>query len=218
MALLVPIGRFSEMTRLTVKALRLYAESGLLLPAHVDPSSGYRYYRLGQANRAEAIRILRGVDMPLSEIADVLATDDAELIGKQLDHHRDRLAARLADDERRLRFLERLIERGEGIMPYGVELKETDLQTVAMVRRSTDLAGISTDLAEGFGTIVHAIGVAGGAPARVPYVVYHTVIDENTAGDIGIRVPVDPDLELDGEVDRVDVPAQLVAATVHRGP
>jgi len=39
---LVPIGRFSKMTRLSVKALRLYDENGLLPPAHVDPSSGYR--------------------------------------------------------------------------------------------------------------------------------------------------------------------------------
>jgi len=40
------------MTRLSVKALRLYDENGLLPPAHVDPSSGYRYYDFGQANRA----------------------------------------------------------------------------------------------------------------------------------------------------------------------
>jgi len=44
---LVPIGRFSEMTCLSETALRLYDENGLLLPAHVDPSSGYRYYASG---------------------------------------------------------------------------------------------------------------------------------------------------------------------------
>ena len=56
---LVPIGRFSEATRLSVKALRHYDDIGLLRPAVTDPQSGYRYYRLGQANRAEAIRQLR---------------------------------------------------------------------------------------------------------------------------------------------------------------
>ncbi|MEX1271244.1 MAG: MerR family DNA-binding transcriptional regulator, partial [Acidimicrobiia bacterium] len=50
---LVPIGRFSRMSRLSIKALRLYDEQGLLRPARVDPSSGYRYYRLAQAKRAE---------------------------------------------------------------------------------------------------------------------------------------------------------------------
>ena len=41
---LVTIGRFAEAARLSQKALRLYAESGLLEPAWVDPGSGYRYY------------------------------------------------------------------------------------------------------------------------------------------------------------------------------
>jgi hypothetical protein len=52
---LVPIGRFSKMTRLTIKTLRRYDELGLLAPAIVDPSSGYRYYRNG-ANRARRSR------------------------------------------------------------------------------------------------------------------------------------------------------------------
>ena len=93
---LVPIGRFSKMTRLSVKALRLYDENGLLPPSHVDPSSGYRYYSLGQANRAEAVRILRSVEMPLDEIRSILETDDPELVHKQLVVHRERLAERLA--------------------------------------------------------------------------------------------------------------------------
>lgn len=93
---LVPIGRFSKMTRLSVKALRLYADNGVLPPAHVDPSSGYRYYELGQANRAEAVRILRSVDMPLDEIRAILETDDPELVHKQLVAHRERLAERRA--------------------------------------------------------------------------------------------------------------------------
>ena len=40
---LLPIGRFARATRLSVKALRHYDELGLLRPAFVDPSSGYRY-------------------------------------------------------------------------------------------------------------------------------------------------------------------------------
>jgi DNA-binding transcriptional MerR regulator len=39
---LVPIGRFSQATRLSPRALRLYDERGLLIPARVDADSGYR--------------------------------------------------------------------------------------------------------------------------------------------------------------------------------
>ena len=42
---LTPIGRFSRITRLSVKALRHHDAIGLLEPDEVDPSSGYRYYR-----------------------------------------------------------------------------------------------------------------------------------------------------------------------------
>lgn len=103
-------------------------------------------------------------------------------------------------------------------MPYDVELKETAPQTVAMVRRHTDLSRIAGDLADGFEVIMSAIGGAGGTPAGMPYVVYHAVIDESTAGDIDICIPVAPDLQLDGDVTLVDEAAQLVASTVHRGP
>ena len=61
---LLPIGRFAKATRLSVKALRHYDELGLLRPAFVDPSSGYRYYRPAQANQAEAILLDREDVMP----------------------------------------------------------------------------------------------------------------------------------------------------------
>ena len=41
--LLLP-GEFGAAARLSAKALRLYGELGLLLPAEVDPATGYRYY------------------------------------------------------------------------------------------------------------------------------------------------------------------------------
>ena len=75
----IPIGQFSKMTRLSVKALRLYDENGLLAPAHVDPSTGYRYYEPGQAGRAEMVKILRTVGMPLDEIRAIVATNNPDL-------------------------------------------------------------------------------------------------------------------------------------------
>ncbi|MGV0750144.1 MerR family transcriptional regulator [Mycolicibacter minnesotensis] len=58
MSTLLPIGDFSRMTYLTVKALRLYHERGLLAPVQVDPSSGYRYYSPDQVPIAQVIRRL----------------------------------------------------------------------------------------------------------------------------------------------------------------
>lgn len=69
---LVNIGDFARATGLTPKALRLYDDLGLLLPAEVDASSGYRRYAPDQVERARLVASLRLVGMPLARIREVL--------------------------------------------------------------------------------------------------------------------------------------------------
>lgn len=215
---LVPIGRFSKVTRLSVKALRLYDEIDLLTPALVDPSSGYRYYDLGQANRAEAVRILRSVEMPLDEIRAVLETDDPELVHKQLLVHRERMAVKLAAQERMLAYLEALIQREGGIMPYDVEILETEPQLVAATKVHTSLREVAEDIPMGFGSLVHAITSAGLSPSGAPLIVYHDVIDEETEGDIEICVPVGALMDDASSVYGRELEGGTMATTIHRGP
>jgi effector-binding domain-containing protein len=59
MSVLVPIGDFSRMTHLSVKALRFYHDQGLLEPARIDPATGYRFYDTGQVPVAQVIRRFR---------------------------------------------------------------------------------------------------------------------------------------------------------------
>jgi DNA-binding transcriptional MerR regulator len=73
---LVTIGDFSKMTYLSVKALRHYHDVGLLQPAAVDASTGYRLYSAGQVPTAQAIRRFRDLDMPLERIRAVLNAPD----------------------------------------------------------------------------------------------------------------------------------------------
>ncbi len=61
-------GEFGAAARLSPKALRLYAEQGLLLPTRVDPVTGYRYYAPDQLPRARLIARLRGLGLPLATI------------------------------------------------------------------------------------------------------------------------------------------------------
>jgi DNA-binding transcriptional MerR regulator len=73
---LLSIGRFASATGLTVKALRHYDEIGLLRPAHVDGSSGYRYYDPVQLQDALTIRGLRRLELPLDEIRVLMRTEE----------------------------------------------------------------------------------------------------------------------------------------------
>lgn len=52
---LLSIGRFARETGLSPKALRLYAELGLLVPSHTDRFTGYRYYSRDQMAAAALI-------------------------------------------------------------------------------------------------------------------------------------------------------------------
>lgn len=66
------IGEFARRSGLTPKALRLYDTLGLLPPAEVDPSSGYRRYASEQLATARLVATLRLVGMPLTRIEEVL--------------------------------------------------------------------------------------------------------------------------------------------------
>ena len=89
---LMSIGRFSRLTGLTVKALRHYDELGLLPPAAVDAETGYRSYSSAQVGRAEWIRTLRRLELPLDDIAVLLGTDDPAVVRRVLVEHRRRTA------------------------------------------------------------------------------------------------------------------------------
>ena len=45
---LISIGRFAQITQLTIKALHIYEATGLLRPAFIDTDTGYRYYSITQ--------------------------------------------------------------------------------------------------------------------------------------------------------------------------
>jgi DNA-binding transcriptional MerR regulator len=113
---LLPIGRFALATGLTVKALRHYAEIGLLRPERVDEWTGYRYYSLAQIRTAAVIARLRALDVPLAEVAELLPADDAT-VRARLAEHRQRLAARVDETRRVLDELERVINGEEELVP-----------------------------------------------------------------------------------------------------
>lgn len=56
---LLAIGEFSARPGLSAKVLRSFAAAGLLVPAAVDPWTGYRYYAPGQLPEAGLILLLR---------------------------------------------------------------------------------------------------------------------------------------------------------------
>jgi len=205
------------MTRLSVKALRLYDEQGLLRPARVDEPTGYRYYHLAQAKRAEIIRVLRLVEMPLDDIRTILESDNDEAIGKQLLIHKARLTERLTVQERMLEYLESIIQHKQMVMPYEVIITQQDPQLVVAVKFHTKLSQITTDISAGFSTLVQGLGRTGITPIGTPMILYHHVIDQESEGDVEIAIPIENAFVDDGDVRGRELEGGTMATVLHRG-
>src|SRR5262245_19541224 len=105
------IGDFSRMTHLSVKTLRHYHDVGLLEPAEIDPTSGYRFYEPGQVPIAQVIRRFRDLGMPLDEIKEVLQAPDAGARNRVIVAHMQRMESQLAATQAVVASLRSLLER-----------------------------------------------------------------------------------------------------------
>jgi DNA-binding transcriptional MerR regulator len=133
---LLPIGSFARRCRLSVKALRHYDDLGLLRPARVDVTTGYRYYDRRQAPAAIAIALLRSLDVALPAIRELLAGGDPEALARVLDRERARRAREIAQAESALRSIERLMRAGT-VFPYDIVERDEPAQTLLVVEGTT---------------------------------------------------------------------------------
>src|SRR5436305_15018751 len=83
------------MTYLSVKTLRHYHDVGVLEPAEIDPSSGYRFYLPSQVGVAQMIRRLRDLGMPLDDVRTILEAPDGDSRDAALVAHLQRRDERL---------------------------------------------------------------------------------------------------------------------------
>lgn len=117
MTALLPIGEFSRLTFLSVKALRHYHEVGVLVPAHVDRSTGYRSYRTDQVGTAQLIRRLRALDMPLDDVRRVVVADEPAQRDRAIAQHLDALEEQLARTKQSVDALRSLLLRSSSGLP-----------------------------------------------------------------------------------------------------
>jgi DNA-binding transcriptional MerR regulator len=212
---LVTIGQFSKICWLSIKALRLYDELELLLPAFIDPRTGYRYYEPAQASRARAIALLRSLEMPLIEIKELLAESDPDKLRRRLNAHRSMLESRLAEHKHMLRRVEQLMRRGE-LMSYEVKIKEFQPTQVVGITLDTTPEGIGTDAPNAYQQLFDRLGQEGVAPIGAPRLVYHEMGDE--VWRIEACVPVGERVTIGDGFQSREVDGGRAATAVHEGP
>jgi DNA-binding transcriptional MerR regulator len=222
MTKLIPIGRFAQITHLSVKALRIYADEGLLQPKYVDPESGYRYYALAQAALAARIHLLRLADMPLEEIREVIQATDPEVVRMLLTSHYQRIADRIARDQQALLLLQRLLEKTDAFLSFSVTVKEVPDQPLISLRTHAAYGTFGQAIRSAFGALMtYALTEKVYSPEKSPLVIIHQYTPQEymEAGtDFEVCLPVQRLLEgMHGIVSTI-LPGGTVASVVHVGP
>ncbi len=113
------IGEMARDGGLSASALRFYDRAGVLVPAWVDPVSGYRWYEPQQLEEARLLARLRRAGMPLPDIRLVLAGwagADTDLVRGLLEAHLRRLELGLSDARGEFSTLRALLDHRENPM------------------------------------------------------------------------------------------------------
>lgn len=213
------IGRFAQLTGLSVRALRLYDEQGLLRPEAVDEWSRYRRYSVTQLDRGSWIARLRAIDMPLEEIGCFLDTADQSQARAVLVRHRDRLADRAAKTADALRSLDMMIK--EQAMPNqrphqltAMVVKTLRDQPVLRIRRT--VRPEDCDVSADIGKVFQVLNLQGLSQAGPPYYSAGEPDDEGCR-NLESGIPVGTAGVADGEVEAAVLPGGDVASVLYRG-
>jgi len=133
------IGEFARRSRLSAKALRLYAGLGLLSPARVDELSGYRYYEAAQLEQARLIAALRQVGVPLTTVKELLALDPAQLAERVTEFWREAEARHAGQRELVTALVDRLARRNA--VMYEVSTRDIPRRSLLCLKRNVDESG-----------------------------------------------------------------------------
>jgi DNA-binding transcriptional MerR regulator/effector-binding domain-containing protein len=129
--MLYKIGLFSQMNKVTVKALRYYDDIDLLKPAYIDEHSGYRYYTSGQLPVLHSILALRQMGFTLEEIKKVQQGMSEE---KLLLQKKSELIRKIAEETMKLSQVECYLLQKDVDREHHIILKELPEVVVASMR------------------------------------------------------------------------------------
>jgi DNA-binding transcriptional MerR regulator len=217
------IGEFSRLSQVTVKTLRYYDDIGLLKPAEIDPFTNHRYYTLEQLPRIHQVMALKGLDLSLEEIQQML-DKEIEMSGVQsmLRQKKAELTQRVLEDQARLAQVEfhlRMIEAESTVPVMEVIVKEVPAIKALTMRTSVaqnQLVPLGRAFEEAL--TAHKINLAGPA-AEIRYAETY----EPDFDDVEFVLPVTaetadiPVLDF-GVLSFREVPALAsAAAVIHRG-
>jgi DNA-binding transcriptional MerR regulator len=209
------IGDFSRMTHLSVKALRHYHDVGLLVPAEIDPASGYRFYAPAQVPIAQVIRRFRDLGMPLEEIREVLRATDVEARNQLIVAHMQRMEAQLAVTQSVVTSLRSLLERP--LAPVAVEHRSVGPTRALAICEQVFMPDLDAWWDAAFTELEAALAAAAVPPAGPRAALYPAELFQLEFGQVVAYIPVTADIPAGDRTAMLDIPPAELAVAVHHG-
>ena len=214
---LLSIGEFSRMTFLSVKTLRHYHETGLLAPARIDPSSGYRFYDVSQVATAQVIRRFRDLDLPIERLRAFLDAVDEESRNAVIVDHLDRMSAQLQETQATVDSLRRMLAEEDAA--FLVAYRDEPALTTLAVSGRVGAVDVVAWWMESFRELHRAVRVSGAARTGSDGALFPTEFFADEVGDLLAFVPVaSVPAPLPSGVSAYEVPAGRFAVTTFDGP
>lgn len=136
---MIKIGDFSKLARISVRMLRHYEKIGLLMPEYVDEQSGYRFYNEKQLTLVNKINLLRNLGFSLANIQKLVSDlDDTAKLKEYLIKQKELVNEEKKTIDNRLLFLNKTInnlDKEINIMEYSVNVKEMPKRYVISARK-----------------------------------------------------------------------------------
>ncbi|MFF1573617.1 MerR family transcriptional regulator [Leifsonia sp. NPDC058292] len=221
------IGEFAAFGRVSVRMLRHYDAIGLLTPARVDSSTGYRQYSNDQLQHLLRIVELRGLGIGLDRIAAVFdagstAGDESSALRTVLEERLGEIESSLAEDTARLERIRRRLRLLEGTetMSESVTYRPIEPVTVYAVRGIAPGMGpenVGPMVGPLIGRLDRAL-TAAGRPILEPSIFWYEEVEGSEGLAVNISYPAETEPVAGTGYDVVELPAiPLAATTLHRG-
>jgi DNA-binding transcriptional MerR regulator len=212
---LLPIGRLARLSRLSIKALRVYEREQLLIPAWTDPHNGYRYYAPVQVRTAATIALLRSAGVSLADIRQLLDAQ-GEVLREALTGQKRQIERDIVRREAALRALDRLLVAND-LLPYAVIEADRPAVVLAAVTEPVATEQLTTEVSSLVRRLQQRVAAQGTEPVVGLY-----PLDLPDPCPVTVGLPWEACSSLSPSalpaVLRVEVPAARVLETTHQGP